>query len=229
MGVCLRIDLESLNKEEALRYMGCGGNLPDDGIGEIMEDCERALLEVIKPCAVYGVFDIEHLEKGVEVLGTSLVLHGESISAHLSGCCKCVLLAATLSVHADRLIRRYEAYDMTRAVVTDLLASAAVEQVCDEVETVLRKELSHYHQTWRFSPGYGDLPLDIQGEFLEVLQAQKRIGLAATAKDILTPRKSVTAVIGLSENEISKGRSGCAWCNMREVCQFRKRGEHCGI
>ena len=40
---------------------------------------------------------------------------------------------------------------------------------------------------------------------------------------------SVTAIIGLSKNEISKGRRGCACCNMREVCQFRKRGDHCGF
>ncbi|HBM27154.1 MAG TPA: methionine synthase, partial [Ruminococcus sp.] len=25
------------------------------------------------------------------------------------------------------------------------------------------------------------------------------------------------------------GRRGCACCNMREVCQFRKRGDHCGF
>ena len=62
-----------------------------------------------------------------------------------------------------------------------------------------------------------------------VVNAQKFIGLNATGNNILTPRKSVTAIIGLSENEISKGRRGCACCNMREVCQFRKRGDHCGF
>lgn len=126
------------------------------------------------------------------------------------------------------LIRRLETEDMTKAVMTDFLASAAVEQVCDHVDELVKNELGMFNQTWRFSPGYGDLPIEIQRDFLAVLDAQKRIGLNATENNILTPRKSVTAVIGLSENEISKGRRGCASCNMRDVCQYRKRGEHCG-
>lgn len=225
----LQVELESLNKKEALRYMGYGQAEPDANVMSMMESCERALLGAIKPCAIYHVFDVEHLGSGVLVCGTSLLLEGRAISEHLAGCQKCVLLAATLSVHADKLIRQYEAADMTLAVMTDYLASAAVEQVCDAADKVINQEFSDYFQTWRFSPGYGDLPLDIQGEFLDILQAQKRIGLSATESNILTPRKSVTAVIGLSTNEISKGRRGCASCNMKETCQFRKRGDHCGI
>lgn len=225
----LQIGLDRLDKSEAFRYMGYSESAPDENIKKITEDCERSLLEVIEPCAVYHIFEIEHTDDGVAVCGTSLVLKGSAVSEHLDGCQRAVLIAATLSAHADKLIRRFETFDMTRAVITDFLASAAVEQVCNEVDEVVRREFSEYHQTWRFSPGYGDLPLDIQGEFLDVLQAQKRIGLSATENSILTPRKSVTAVIGLSKNEISKSRRGCAGCNMKDVCQFRKRGDRCGV
>ena len=126
------------------------------------------------------------------------------------------------------LIRRNEAVDMTSAVITDFLASAAVEQVCDEAERDITSQLSQYNATWRFSPGYGDLPLDIQPDFLTVLDAQKRIGLNATANNILTPRKSVTALIGLSTGEIAKKKRGCEACSMKDKCTFRKRGVHCG-
>jgi hypothetical protein len=97
------------------------------------------------------------------------------------------------------------------------------------VDGEVSRTFSGYSQTWRFSPGYGDLPLDIQTEFLQILDAPKRIGLNTTANNILTPRKSVTAVIGLSQGEISQGRRGCAICRMKDKCQYRKRGEHCGI
>ena len=225
----MQLELSSLNKKEALRYMGYGSNEPDPTISKALDECEKALLAVIKPCCIYHVFDIATAENGISVCGTSLVLEGNSVSEHLAGCSKAVLLAATLSAHADKTIRRFEATDMTRAVICDFLASAAVEQVCDATDEQIRNEFSVFHQTWRFSPGYGDLPLDIQGKFLDVLQAQKRIGLNATENNILTPRKSVTAVIGLSEYDIPKGRRGCAACNMKDVCQFRKRGDHCGI
>ena len=225
----ISVMLNKLNRQEALRYMGCGDAVPDEKMLGMLEECEAALLAVIKPCCIYHVFDIEDTEDGVAVCGTSLVLAGRSVREHLAGCTKAVLMAATLSAHAEKVIRRYEATDMTRAVIADSLASAAVEQVCDKAEEEITREFSRYHRTWRFSPGYGDLPLDIQGSFLDVLQAPKRIGLSATQSDILIPRKSVTAVIGLSENEIPKGRRGCSECNMKEVCAFRKKGDHCGI
>lgn len=229
MGGVGRVVLESLNKDEALRYMGYRDTPADEKVRAVMDECEHQLIAVIKPCFVYHVFEIKPSDNGMAVCGTSLELKGKSISEHLAGCTKCVLMAATLSAQADRLIRRYEATDMTRAVMTDFLASAAVEQVFDAAEEQFDAELKGYYRTWRFSPGYGDLSLDIQGSFLEVLQAPKRIGLNVTQNNIMTPRKSVTAIIGLSEHEISKGRQGCSICNMKDVCQFRKRGEHCGI
>lgn len=220
--------LEKIDQREALRYMGYKSDMPDEKIQGIIDRCEKDLLAVVKPKFIYKVFDISHGENAVNVEGTTLVLEGKDISAHLKDCTKCVLLAATLSSGADMIIRRLEAEDMTKAVITDFLASAAVEQVCDMVDKTVKSDLPQLEQTWRFSPGYGDLPIEIQGEFLQVLDAPKRIGLNATANNILTPRKSVTAVIGLSENKISKGRRGCVICSMKDTCPYRKRGEHCG-
>ena len=220
--------LESINRREAARYMGFGANKPDDRTNAIIDECEKALLDVINPKYVYRVFDIGLLEEGVKVIGTPLFLGGKDIRRHLDGCTKCVLFAATVSSGVDMRLRAFEAEDMTKAVVADCLASAAIEQVCDHVDGEVKERLSGYNQTWRFSPGYGDLPISVQRTFLDVLNAQKLIGLNATENNILTPRKSVTAVIGLSENEISRGRRGCACCNMREVCQFRQKGDHCG-
>lgn len=222
-----RIVLTALNRAEALRYMGYDGVSPDEKISALIDRCESELLRVIKPCYVYKVFDTEHKENAVELKGATLRLTGNSICEHLRGCTKCVLMAATVSAGADKVIRRLEAEDMTSAVITDFLASTAIEQVCDEAQAIITQELSGYNSTWRFSPGYGDLPLDIQGGFLDILDAPRRIGLNVTDTNILTPRKSVTAVIGLSTEEISKGRLSCEICNMRDKCQFRKRGIHC--
>lgn len=221
--------LDKIDQREALRYMGYGKNKPDEKMQGILDECEQQLLKVISPKFVYKIFDIEHEENSVKVKSTTLSLEGRDICMHLKDCTKCVLLAATISAGADRLIRLYETQDMTKAVMTDCLASAAVEQVCNNVDNIVKKETENLFQTWRFSPGYGDLPIDIQREFLDVLNAQKRIGLNSTENNILIPRKSVTAIIGLSEHEISRGRRGCACCNMREVCQYRKRGDHCGF
>ncbi len=220
--------LEKLNRAEAFRYMGHkGGDIPTN-IEALANECEERLLKNSAPKFVWRVFDIEKTAEGVLVKDTPLVLKGRSIASHLRVCEKCALIAATLGAGADTVIRGYESGEMEKAVVADCLASAAIEQVCDLAEAEIQSALSGTHFTWRFSPGYGDLPLDIQSDFLNVLNAQKRIGLTVTENLILVPRKSVTAVIGLSAQEIPKGRRGCATCNLRDTCNFRKSGKHCG-
>lgn len=219
--------IEKINRVEAFRYMGHkGGEIPES-MTVLADECEQRLLAEIAPKLVYAVFDIEHASDGIAVSNTPLVLKGNDIAAHLQGCDRCVLLAATLGSGADAVIRSYESAAMEKAVISDCLASAAIEQVCDLAETEIRQKLPGLNFTWRFSPGYGDLPLDIQRDFLNVLNAQKRIGLTVTENLILIPRKSVTAVIGVSEQEISKGRRGCAVCGMRDRCKFRKNNTHC--
>lgn len=219
--------LKKIDRAEAFRYMGHKGGAVSENMETLADDCEKRLLMSISPKFVWRVFDIEKTAEGIAVSDTPLVLLGGDIAAHLSECEKCVLLAATLGIGADNVIRGYESGEMEKAVIADCLASAAIEQVCDFAEEEMRSHLSGYSFTWRFSPGYGDFPLDIQRGFLDVLGAPKRIGLTVTESLILLPRKSVTAVIGISENEISKGRRGCGSCKMKDTCEFRKNGNKC--
>lgn len=219
--------LEKIDRAEAFRYMGHKGGALPKNINELADECEQRLLASIAPKFVYSVFDIGYAENGITIGNTPLVLGGNDIAAHLADCERCVLFAATLGAGADAVIRGYESSAMEKAVITDCMASAAIEQVCDLAEAEIREKLTRMHFTWRFSPGYGDLPLDVQRDFLNVLNATKRIGLTVTESLILIPRKSVTAVIGVSEREIPKGRRGCAICGMRDRCEFRKNGTHC--
>lgn len=222
------MEIAKINRDEAFRYMGYKNGCSDPKILQITDECEQRLMQVMKPRHVYKVFDIEHTDDGVAVKNTSLVLKGKDIYEHLKDCERCALLCATVSAGVDMLIRSFEAVDMTKAVITDCLSSAVIEQVCNEVESTIKSEVGDYNYTWRFSPGYGDFPLDIQTEFIDVLDAQKRAGVNVSDSLILIPRKSVTAVIGISSKDIPKGKRGCICCNMRDRCQFRKRGEHCG-
>lgn len=218
--------LDKINRGEAFRYMGQRGEMTEQLHG-LADECEARLLSAISPKLVYAVFDIERGEE-ISVLGTSLKLAGESIRGHLEGCGKCALMAVTLGSGVDSVLRELESSAMEKAFVADALASAAVEQVCDLAEEEIKSRLGGLHFTWRFSPGYGDLPLAIQGDFLNVLNAQKRIGLTVTDSLILIPRKSVTAIIGISNHELKPKTRGCSTCLIREKCEFRKRGEHCG-
>ena len=82
--------------------------------------------------------------------------------------------------------------------------------------------------TPRYSPGYGDLSINIQNQLLDILDAKKSIGLSATSNNILIPRKSVTAIIGIIDDKYKKLENACLNCSKYESCNFRKGDEICG-
>ena len=110
--------------------------------------------------------------------------------------------------------------DMAYAVVLwDALASVAVEQTADAAEQTLRNEEEREEGqflTGRFSPGYGDYPIAVQNDLLRLLDAPRKIGLCATPAHLLTPRKSVSAVLGVAGHPVTGHRAGCANCALRE-------------
>lgn len=95
-----------------------------------------------------------------------------------------------------------------KALIIDACATTAVEELCDIVEEKIREETEEKRMkiTFRYSSGYGDFPIDIQNDFLRVLDAQKKIGLMLSEINLLFPRKSVTAIIGIVplESKINK-------------------------
>ena len=130
-------------------------------------------------------------------------------------------MAVTISADADRLIRIAQIRDMAEAVVIDSLCSVAVEQACDRAELIIKEENPGYYQTFRFGLGYGDLPISLQGQFLHVLNAPKQIGLNVSSTDMLTPTKSVTAIIGISDTQEKCHIKGCEVCEKKD-CIYRR-------
>ncbi len=221
--------IESIDQKEALRYLGYVGNKPEENIQKILNECESNVLDMIDPKYIYKCFDIISNQDKIVLDNCKLELTGNDIVNHLKGCTKVILMCATLSINMDRFIRVTQITDMTKAVIIDSLASVAIEKICDNIQDDIMEEFSGYFQTYRYSPGYGDFPIEIQKDFLSVLDAPKRIGLTSTDDCILTPKKSVTAVIGLSETQLRTEKRGCQSCNMKDTCIYRKKGERCGF
>ncbi len=219
--------IEKINRAEAFRYVGIKG-IPDSATLQLADECEKVLLAEMTPkfCWSYAAIS-EYTENKIKLSGYSLELTGNDVSAHLKDCCGVVLMCATLGNNVDKLLRQVQTQDMAKAVILDAMASATIEQVCDEAEKEISARLENKHFTWRFSPGYGDFPLDVQKDFLSALNAQKVIGVCVSQSGILTPTKSVTAVIGVHEKSIEKEKHSCESCNMRDRCNYRKTGGSC--
>lgn len=224
------INITSIDRDEALRYLSYRGN---EDIGEIaaayLDECEKRLIESIRAKYVYKCFPLEWENGQPKTVGCALSLEGKDIAAHLSGCSRIIIMAATVGSGVDRLIRMYQVSDMAKAVITDAFASSAVEQVCNAAEGEIKAEIGEGYFTWRYSPGYGDLSLELQKPLLDAVDAPRRIGLCTSESSLLTPIKSVTALIGVSDTALPAKAGGCVTCTMNKVCQFRKRGLHCGF
>ena len=153
----------------------------------------------------------------------NLDIHSKNLYKNLTGCKKAVLLGATLGPKVDLLLRKYSIGDMARVVTLQACAAAMLEEYLDEWQTALEADMKKegYYIRPRFSPGYGDFDIAHQDMILRMLDTAKKIGLTLTGGNMLTPSKSVTAVIGLSETETSCHIKGCEVCQKKD-CAYRR-------
>lgn len=212
--------------EEALRYLGAA-DAPETLRRQVAGEAET-LSAQFRPRHVCKVCELDFQGEEIFLRGTAVVLKGGTALKMLAQCHRAALLACTLGARFDLALTAVQARDMARAVILDACGSALVEQGCDEAEKELSARFPGRYLTDRFSPGYGDLPLELQRDICAVLDTPRRLGLHVTESLLLNPVKSVTAVIGLSDRPQMARIRGCAYCQMRERCTLRKGGKHCG-
>lgn len=208
--------------KEAVRYLGYGKHAVDDHtlalIGEAFEELDRLASRRI----IYRIFDLT-LEGADGITIENMHIKSKSLEKNMKGCEKVVLLGATLGAGIDMYMRRLSLTDMAKAVVVQACAAAVLEEYLDacqlEIEQGARAEGLFLRP--RFSPGYGDFSIEHQGTILRMLDTAKKIGLTMTEGSMLTPTKSVTAVIGLSRTEVPCHRKGCEECRMTD-CPYRR-------
>ena len=216
------------NIEEILRYLRVRGEAPED-LREQVARTARELANSLQPKYVYRAFPLEHADSGVVLQGSGVTLTGSLAQKMLQRCSAAVLLCATLGMAFEQRLRAMERRDMGAAVILDACGSAWVESGCDAAEREIAARFPGQYLTDRFSPGYGDLPLALQSAVLAALDARRRLGIHLSDSFLMTPSKSVTAVIGVSDTPQPARVRGCGYCAMREKCDYRKGGTTCAV
>jgi hypothetical protein len=213
--------------EDAYRYMGCRGDIEPRTKTELQNAAEL-IKKHIKPRVVQKICDLDRSD-GLSLEGTCLKLYGKGIDALLHDCDICAIFCSTIGGDIEPLIRKWEIKDLAFAAMLDACASSAVESLCDSVENEIAMEYASqgFYLTDRFSPGYGDLPVAIQKDFCAALDTSRRIGVSVSDSGIMIPRKSVTAIIGISGREQKHRIYGCRDCILIKNCKFRENGVTC--
>lgn len=213
-------------KQEAMRYLGYGNTVPGTEIVRFIEECLGELQTLSdRKKSVFRCCPLA-IQKHEIQLGTMKIV-SKDLALNLKGCREAAVFAATLGADTDRLIRRYECINMAKAVVMQACAAAVLEDYCDQVQEVIAEKTECGYLRPRFSPGYGDFSVLVQKNLLEFLDASKQIGLMMTEASMLTPMKSVTAIIGIGDTDANAVVNRCRLCAKRD-CSYRRndrRGE----
>ncbi len=212
---------DSLNfdKKEILRYMGCKSETPE--IKAMIAEFLPKVKSVISPKGSFQYLPIRIIDKKIHL--ADKVVESENLAKNLEGCEGAVVFALSLGIGADRLISKCFAMSPAAAVCADAISTAAVESYADmlsqEIKNILHKD--NLYTRPRFSPGYGDFPLDFQPFFLKLTNAERTLGITLTQRIVMMPTKSVTAIMGVSKSDLKCVKGGCELCENAN-CKYRR-------
>lgn len=213
--------LSSLNRDKILRALQIPAQNPlSDQLNEQISRCEEEVLRCALVRFTIRILPVEEIRP---------ILLGNDILRLLDGCQEAVLMALTLGTALEKLLMREEVTNMSDAYVLDILASLAVEEAADDLERQIKEKVRSEgkYLTNRYSPGYGDFPIEVQRQLLDYLNAGRAIGLTLTPTNLMVPRKSITAVLGISSVPKPDIYGNCIHCPLQTKCTWAERGERC--
>lgn len=193
--------------KEVARYLGYRRAVPPEAdVSALMEKAASEMQAVMKAQAVFAIFDLTVDEPSSAVISTDpttvsfadVTLQSRDLGRNLAGCSQVALLAATIGPQVDALIRRNSSLDPVYASILQATGAMYIEELVDLVNSEIKKIAAGQglKTKARYSPGYGDVPLQVQKDFFRLLPCT-RIGLTLMDTLIMAPEKSVTAFVGL--------------------------------
>ena len=206
-------EVTRIRRGEVLRYSGIPADvLRSEGLGrfdesyleEESDELTRLLDDVIRLANNCFTYRVAYSVVPVSWNNGKAILpfeqESDDLAKNLEGCSHAVIFAATVGAGIDMLIRRYERTDSIRGVLLQGLGAERAEALCDAFnrEISLTAEAEGHTARPRYSPGFGDLPITVQPDFLKLLNAEKRLGITLNASFLMSPSKSVTAIVGIT-------------------------------
>lgn len=186
--------LPPVDRREAMGYMGVSRASGEDE--RLLSRAENELLPEISPRLCYTECEVR-IEGDLVAIG-GMEWHSAGLARRLAGARSVVIFVATVGVAVDRLVGRYSRLSPSVALAVSALGSERVEALCDEFCATLSLEMGGgVSLCQRFSPGYGDLPLDVQRDIFALLSPERAIGVTLGDGLLMSPTKSVSAIIGI--------------------------------
>ena len=209
----------NLPRKEILRYMACKEE--DANTQNLIYQFVPIVKNAASPKISYAFFDLEKNDDTVFIEKESL--KSKALFKNLMCSDSAIVFSLTLGIEIDRLISKYSVLSPASALCINAIATALIEEYanifCGEIKDILKGEKLFLMP--RFSPGYADFDLKNQELFIKLTNAEKICGINLTQSYMMTPSKSITAIMGVSDTDLSCNKSGCEICDNKN-CKFRR-------
>lgn len=185
----------AVSRCEILRY--AGAKEASAALIALLDECDTLIKGQLSYRVAYAETPVLVTDEGLD-LGF-LTTSSRDLARALVGCDRAVVFGATVGLGLDRLVSRYTAVSATKGLLLDALGTAHVEALCDAFCTELAERYAREGAVLRprYSPGYGDLPLSTQRAVFSALDLSRKIGITLNESLLMTPSKSVTAIVGV--------------------------------
>ncbi len=205
----------AFNERECLRYAGTASQDISAVERALFENCFKEAKQKLTYQVCWGRFPVEKKENCLDF--GFMQTDSKALMKNLAGCEEVIIFAATVGLELDRLIRRYTGLSPAKALFFQAIGAERIESLCDAFCQELKE--SGLQLRPRFSPGYGDFPLEVQKDIFRVLDCPRKIGLTLNESLLMSPSKSVTAIIGIGGGK-AEAENKCGTCRKQD-CQYR--------
>lgn len=205
-----------INEKEVLRYLGYKNHTLSPQEKAVIGEVTKQVQDSLNCTVCYNCFPIFFEENNVIDLGFSKVT-SKKLCINLKNCKEIFLFTATIGTAVDRIIQKYSLTSPLKGVIAQAAGTAAIEEWCDTFVKELKKE---FYLRPRFSPGYGDLDLELQRDIFKTLDCERKIGVTLSDNCLMLPTKSVSAIVGISEKNDLCVLEGCENCEKK--CEYRR-------
>lgn len=210
-----------VNEREVWRYSGYLGlqESVDDELGKLLDSVKEELKGAFVYRVCYRRMELSWQEDRPQL---TFGRDSEDLAKCLKGSSEVILFAATVGLEVDRHIAKYQRFSPTKALLMQALGAERVETLCNVFNREMKEQALQegFSCTPRYSPGYGDLPLETQREVFRLLDCNRQIGISLNESLLMTPSKSVTAIFGLGKCVGKATEHKCENCTKTD-CQFR--------
>ena len=207
-----------MNKKRILEYLKYQGEI-DIRTNQLIDECIDEVCGLAHFKVITKELSLSHHPLCIPEF--NLLFQSKDLDFYFQDCQKCLIIACTLGIQIDRKIQYYQHIDMSKAVIFDAVSSYYLEKCCDDYE----KTLDLGVHTFRFAPGYGDLPLKLNIPLSQLLKIDKEIGVFINDGGLFIPMKSMLGIIGLGRAY----QKTCLSCIRKERCELRKGGLRCYV